>query len=173
MREAFAPALRVAERLATGDQRDAGILCICGLIHGESGDYSEEQAAYRSAISLDEQFGDAHQYLAYSISCQLRDRLEDEGRADVGYEDLKPDEQEMVGAVLQHCEQAKRLNQYQSWVYFDEASELSRWARLDEAVELLLRAVQMNPAVRHYIRTEPYFGPILDRPEVAKILGEI
>jgi hypothetical protein len=60
VQKAYGDILRVARRLATGEQRDAGLLTICGFIVGEYGAFEEEQDYYREALRLNPHHEEAH-----------------------------------------------------------------------------------------------------------------
>lgn len=168
LREAYKDAEEVSRSIATGGQRDAGILTIRGFLLGECKNYGEEQRLYNEAIEFDRQYAEAYWYLAYSMSFELYEKLEDKGRPKVKFEDLK--EKGRVKEILANYEKAVELRPKQAWMRFDLACELCRWGREKNAIEQLRHAVDLNPDVQHYIREEPYLKPILDNPGVKSLL---
>ncbi|MCJ7653069.1 MAG: adenylate/guanylate cyclase domain-containing protein [Actinobacteria bacterium] len=175
LRESYSEPENVLRRLSTGDHRDAGVLVIRGFIAGECQNYVTEQRLYQEALTLDDQYPEAHWYLAYSMSRQLYEELDAAGRVNDSYAEISDEEKERVRTTLQHYRCAVELNPFQSWMRFDLACELSRWAdskeEITEAVEMLSVAVRLNSAVRGEIADERYLDPIRSDPRVKKLLS--
>ncbi len=170
VKEAYQDAESVASRLATGDQRDAGILTIRGLIVGEYENYDEEQRLYKEGLEIDRQYPEAHWYLAYSMSAQLYKDLDEQGPSGVEYDKLGAEEKTRVTTIMDSYKRAIDLNPRQAWVHFDLACELWRWQKRQEAVETLEHAGSLNPAVLEHIKGEPYLDGIEQLPRIKKLL---
>ncbi len=157
---AYQDALDVSSRLATGDQRDAGILTITGFVHGERGEYAEEQELYDEACNLEKHYAEAHWYKAYSMSVALDDQLQEQDRSGAKVLDLTKEEKKTVRQIKKSYKRAIILNPNQPWIRFDLACEHWRWGEKDEAIEALSYAAQLNRTVLDYVKGEPYLKGI-------------
>ena len=173
LKKAYREAEAVSRRLATGEQRDAGILAITGLIVGEYGDYQEEQRLYEQALELDRQYAEAYWYLGYSMSVELYEGLQDDDRSDVKYNDLKLEEKKRVTKICSNYVKAAELDPAQAWIEFDLACELIHWGiEREKSIRRLQHSAHLNPAVRFYIKRELYLQSVLNNPKVKRLLDE-
>ena len=168
--DAYGPALEVARRFATGDQRDGGILSICGFILGESSQYGAEQQFYREAIAIDPHYAEAHWYLGYSLSSELNAQLEKEGRKPKDMSSLRGDKKRLASDAIASFKQAVYLNGTQPWMRFDLACELARWGYRRDAVDELCTAALANEDVIDYIADEDYLDSIKAERQVKTLL---
>ncbi len=169
IKTAFKEPLQIAQRMSTGDLRDAGILTICGLIVGEYGDFKDEQNFYRDAIKLNPINSDPHWYLGQSMSYQIFEELKITGGKETRYEELASDKKDQINEIFKLYEKAIELRPSSSWVHFDLACELIRWGKEKKAIEKLEHAVSLNPNVHFYIEDEPYLQSIKNHERVKKL----
>lgn len=178
LKSAYKDALDVSMRMSTGDQRDAVIVSITGLIEGEYKNYSAEQKLYNEAMDLDMQFMEAHWYLAYSRSMELYDMMQNKEKKlkeKVNYEEIFKDNKSIIDEILEEYKEAIHLNPKHSWARFDYAAELARWSICNKewrkmAVDELVHACELNNDISYFIKSEPYLEPILDDRQVDIIL---
>jgi class 3 adenylate cyclase len=170
VRQAYEDILHVARRLTSGEQRDAGLLTICGFIVGEFGEYAEEQKYYREALTLNPHYEEAYWYLGYSMSCDLNEKLIRDGRGQVPLEGLNAEEQKQVDEILSSYKRATELKPRQAWMHYDLACELARWEKVAEAVKELELSSSLNGAVLYHASEEPYLQGIRNEPRVRRLL---
>ena len=175
----YAPALRTARDIANSVLRDAGVLALLGFVLGEQRNYQEEQKRYEEALKLDEQDGDIHWYLGYSISCELeaiQNSPEEEG---IEINDFYSGFKEKIDKTLKEFDRALELRPMNAWIIYDYACELSWWSQAKhdkrkdfrkKAIDLLIRAFGLNLDTKKQAEGEDYLKPIIDDPKVKKHL---
>ncbi len=170
--EAFAPAKAQAELLAQGEQRDAGVLFIIGLIEGESADYNEERSRYSDAIQFSDQLAQAYWYRGQSFSYEVWDTLDKD--VEVPYDDLPDENQKLVAEAIHDLGEARRRRPQCAWILCDYGCELVRWCRnKDErraGIDNLVLAVDQLDGIREHLREEPYMSKVKNDPRIAKLL---
>ncbi len=153
LREAFSEAEEVGRRLSLSEQRDAGVLAVRGLIAGEQGDYALEQDLYDQALKEDSLYPEIYWYKASSMSAQVRDELDDPSPKSI--EVLNDAQRATIAEVKSQLRKAIDLNRHHAWFRFDLACELGAFrssdADYEEGVDQLIRAIQLNSAVKEAI----------------------
>lgn len=167
LRDAFVEAKEKARLLGQGDQRDAGVLFIQGLIEGEYGNYDEERRLYEEAIGYREQLAEAFWYKGQSYSMQVYE----EGA------DLSPEKiQEYKEGAICCFRQAKTMRSQAAWMLYDYGCELIQWAPDDQAPEVnegvneIVAACHALEDVKSKIKKEPYLKKVRTHPTILKLL---
>ncbi len=188
LKEEYAKARDVAQRIAHSDLRDAGLLGIWGFIEGELEKYNEEQKRYKEALGLDEQDGDILWYLGYSMSTELEEEfdkaIQRNIEIEVFYHEIKKDSEtqkrreihkEKVYEILETYERAFELRPMNPWIAYDYARELSWWSQVEKgfrkkAIKMIIDAFNSNIKTKKWAIDDDYLEPIIDDPGVKKYI---
>jgi hypothetical protein len=176
LRKAFKEAQNRAALLAQGDQRDAGVLFIQGLIEGECDNPTGERKLYDDAIYLREQLAEAFWYKGLSFSMEVYDRLGEDSNKPLS--EIPKDLQELVPEAISCLKQAKTMRSQAAWMLYDYACEIIRWSenetdpRIAEGISDIVAACHALPEVKGRIDSEPYLEKVRSHPAIKKLLAE-
>jgi tetratricopeptide (TPR) repeat protein len=175
MSKAFGHALEEANRLAQGDQRDAGALFLQGLIEGERGEYESERERYDDAIEYTDQLAEAYWYKGLSYSYQIWDETDND--LDLTKDNLGKKYPKLSGwadDAIECLRKAKIRRSHSAWIPFDYGCEIIRWAQTDEeiteGIEQIILAVNLLDDVRYEIKEQDYLKKVLADPRIVKLL---
>lgn len=178
LKTAYFSAYNTAQHIANNELRDAGLLGIWGFIAGEQKNFVDEQKRYQEALRLDDQDGDIHWYLAYSLSSELHEQY-DKVKEDKSIIEFYNDEKckERVKEISHEFERAFELRPMNPWIVYDHASELSWWSQADKgmskkAIDLLIKAFSLNAKTKKSAKNEEYLKPIIEDDRVKRLLGK-
>lgn len=174
LEEAFREAKNKADRLGQANLRDAGILCIQGLIEGECGKYDRERELYQEASQYPEQLAEAYWYYGQSISWQIWDECGED--PDVPLHELEPKElRDLVQDAMASLKRATVRRPQAAWMLYDYGCEIIRWASTEEALILGIQQIQLAayrlPDVKERISTEPYLKKVRSDERIKQLLS--
>jgi class 3 adenylate cyclase len=175
-REAFKEAQARAGLLAQGDQRDAGVLFIQGLVEGECDNGEIERKLYEEAIKFREQLAEAFWYKGLSFSMEVYDRLK--GDSSKPLSQIPKELQELVPQAVSYLKQAKTMRSQAAWMLYDYASEIIRWSeddsdpRIAEGISDIVAACHALPEIRDKIESESYLDKVRSHPAIKKLLAD-
>jgi len=173
---AFKEARDKATFLSQGDQRDAGVLFIQGLVEGECSNYEGERRLYDDAIYYREQLAEAYWYKGQSFSMQIYDELEGDSKKPLSK--LPAKLQALVPQAISNLRQAKSMRSQAAWMLFDYACEVIRWAEDDQAPEIpeaindIVAACHALDEVKEKLNKEPYLERVHSHPTIKKLLAD-
>jgi len=175
VRSAFREARNKATLLAQGDQRDAGVLFIQGLIEGECGNYDLERTLYDDAIYFREQLAEAFWYKGLSFSLQIWDTIGEDSKKPLNQ--LPPELQKLVPEAIDCLRQAKTMRSQAAWMRYDYGCEIIRWAEnatapeIAEGISDVVAACHALPEIKGKISKEPYLEKVLSHTAIKKLLA--
>lgn len=173
LKEVFSEAYRYADMLRQADQRDAGVMFILGLVHGERREYEMERGRYEEAKSFSSEFDLVYWYLGQSYSYELYERLRE--NVDIPYKNLSPKSDiELANKAIECLSKAQLRQPSSAWMKYDYGCELIRWNRNMDEMEAGLSniaiAVKLLPTLAERIADEPYLRKVLKKPIIKKLL---
>lgn len=176
--KAYTSAYNVCQHIANNEIRDSGLLSIWGFIAGEQRRYKDEQEKYDEALKYDNQDGDIHWYMAYSLSSKLRDDFDAAEEKDVKIEKFYDDSRKQeVSKILKEFSRALELRPMNPWIAYDYACELSFWSQADksmrkDAILFLIKAFSLNAETKDRAKKEEDLQPIIEDGSIKKLLGQ-
>lgn len=176
LRAAFKDAQARAALLAQGDQRDAGVLFIQGLVEGECDNGVSERKLYDEAIAFRVQLAEAFWYKGQSLSMEVYDRLDKDSNKPLN--EISKDLQKLVSEAVTCLKQAKTMRSQSAWMLYDYACEIIRWSEDDadprraEGISDIVAACHALPEIRDKIESEPYLDKVRSHPAIKKLLAD-
>ena len=179
-KNAFKRARQIAGYLTSGEHQDPGTLLVQGLVEGECGDLSLEQAKYKQAIILSPNLPEPYWYLALSISYEIDDELKNDLNKSIS--DLNKDQIERVDEILKNFRLAKERSYQSAWIDFDYGCELIRWAENDskrsQGIKEIVSAYNyLSSSIRNAselitdaIENERYLSKVMDDRRIQALL---
>lgn len=171
----FRESREIADNLAQGDQRDAGILLIQGLIEGECSKYNRERELYDEAIRYQPNLSEAYWYKAQSLSYEVWEEIDEEAGLEVSKADLPNDLKTKIDDALSNLKKATRMRSQAAWFFFDYGCELIRWAenddQIEQGIEQIELAAQRYLGVIDKISAEPYLKKVLENERIRILLS--
>lgn len=143
----FEKAREVVDYLASGDQKDVGLLLLQGFIEGECLEFDDEREKYTQAIKDSPRYAEAYWYRALSYSYEVAYGLQFDVRK--GLKDINEKQKNLVKKALEDFEKAKYLSFNSAWIPFDYGCEICRWAETpaekDKAIREISLAARLLP----------------------------
>lgn len=174
LRRAFKDAQNRAALIAQGDQRDAGVLFIQGLVEGECDNGEAERKLYDEAINFREQLAEAFWYKGQSFSLEVYDRLDEDSKKPLSQ--IPKDLQKLVTEAIASLKMAKTMRSQAAWMLYDYACEIIRWAEndtdpeIEEGITDIVAACHALPEIKDKIALEPYLEKVRSHPKIRKLL---
>lgn len=174
-RKAFKEAQYRAHQLAQGDQRDAGVLFIQGLIEGECDNPEGERKLYEEAINFRQQLAEAFWYKGQSFSIEVYDRLGEDSNKPRS--EISQELQKLVSEAISCLKQARTMRSQAAWMLYDYGCEIIRWSEKEsdperaEGINDIVMACHKLPEIREKISDEPYLEKVLAHPAIKKLLA--